>query len=82
VNGALPKDVATEVNRRGGYSLSYYEVSRRLVRLNRRLHFEAGKVLFEKRGHRWALSRFTFEVYGASLADEPAADLSEEEAVE
>jgi hypothetical protein len=66
VNGALPKDVAAEVNRRGGYGLRYYEVSRRLVRLNKRLHFETGKCLFEKRGHRWALSRFGFDVYGAA----------------
>jgi hypothetical protein len=85
VDGALPKDVAAEVNKRDGYSLPYYEVSRRLVRLNKKLHFETGKVLFEKRGHRWALTRFAFEVYGASIADEPAAaedvvsELSEEE---
>ncbi len=63
-SGALPKDVAAEVNKRGGYSLKYYEVSRRLVRLNKRLHFETGKLLFEKRGHRWALTQFAFEVYG------------------
>ena len=85
VSGALPKDVAAEVNRRDGYSLPYYEVSRRLVRLNKKLQFETGKVLFEKRGHKWALTRFAFEVYGASIADEPAAaqddvsELSQEE---
>ena len=77
VDGALPKDVAAEVNRRVGYSLRYYEVSRRLLRLNKKLHFETGKVLFEKRGHRWALSGFAFEVYGASIADEPTAGISE-----
>jgi hypothetical protein len=69
VDGALPKDVAAEVNKRGGYNLKYYEVSRRLVRLNKRLHFETGKVLFEKRGHRWALTKFAFEVYGESESD-------------
>lgn len=73
VDGALPKDVAAEVNRRGGYSLKYYDVGRRLVRLNKKLTFETGKVLFEKHGKRWALTRFAFEVYGDSLADEPAA---------
>jgi hypothetical protein len=73
VDGALPKDVAAEVNRRCGFNLRYYEIGRRLVRLNKKLHFETGKLLFEKRGHRWALSRFAFEVYGASIADEPAA---------
>jgi hypothetical protein len=73
VDGALPKDVAAEVNRRGGHSLPYYEVGRRLVRLNKKLHFETGKLLFEKRGHKWALTRFAFEVYGASIADVPDA---------
>ncbi len=74
VDGALPKDLAAEVNLRGCYTLKYYDVARRLVRLNKNLHFETGKVLFEKRGKRWALTRFAFEVYGDSLADEPAAE--------
>ena len=76
-NGALPKDVAAEVNKRGGYSLKRYDVARRLVRLNKKLHKETGKVLFEKRGHKWALTNFTLETYGASIADEPATDLLE-----
>jgi hypothetical protein len=85
VDGALPKDLAAEVNRRGGYSLKYYDVARRLVRLNKKLQYETGKLLSEKRVKRWALSRFAFEVYGASLVDDPAAsdsgvaELSEEE---
>ena len=70
VNGDLPKDVAFEVNRRGGYGLKRYDVARRLVRLNNKLHKKTGKVLFEKRGHKWALTRFAFETYGASIADE------------
>jgi hypothetical protein len=66
VDGALPKDVAAEVNLRGGYALKRYDVARRLVRLNKKLHFETGKVLFEKRGHKWALTSFAFEVYGSA----------------
>ena len=73
VDGALPKDLAVEVNRRDGYNLKYYDVARRLVRLNKKLQYETGKLLSEKRGKRWALTRFAFEVYGASLADDPAA---------
>jgi hypothetical protein len=73
VDGALPKDVAAEVNRRGGYSLKYYDVGRRLMRLNRKLQDEVGERLFEKLGKKWALTRFAFEVYGTSLADEPSA---------
>ena len=71
VNGALPKDIAAEVNKRGGYNLEYYEVSRRLVRLNKKLHFETGKTLFEKHGHHWAMNRFGFESYGAVDIEDP-----------
>ncbi len=31
--------------------------------MNKRLHFETGKCLFEKRGHSWALTMFAFESY-------------------
>lgn len=82
VDGALPKDVAVEVNKRGGFKLRYYEVSRRLVRLNKKLHFETGKLLFEKRSHKWALTRFALEVYGTideGVPIEAPATGSEEE---
>ena len=65
VNGALPKDLAVDVNNRSGYCLKYYDVARRLVRLNKKLKFETGKELFEKQKKRWALTRFGFEVFGA-----------------
>jgi hypothetical protein len=68
--GVFPKDVAEWVNKLGAYDLKYYDVSRRIVRMNKRLHFETGKVLFEKRGHRWALTRFAFDVYGATDQEE------------
>ncbi len=60
-NGMFPKDVAAELAQ---YDLAYYDVSRRIVRMNKRLHVETGHVLFEKRGHRWALTKFAFDVYG------------------
>ena len=83
--GVFPKDVAEWVNKLGAYGLKYYDVSRRIVRMNKRLLFETGKVLFEKRGHRWALTRFAFDVYGATEAEVEVArsnvseDLVEEE---
>lgn len=67
--GAFPKDVAAWVNKIGAFGLKYYDVSRRIVRMNKRLHFETGKVLFEKRGHRWALTRFAFDTYGETDVD-------------
>ena len=78
VTGALPKDVAAEVNKRGGFGLKYYDVGRRLVRLNKRLHFETGKLLFEKRGHRWALTGFALEVYGAVEGEDVRSNLGSE----
>jgi hypothetical protein len=64
VQGALSKDVAAAPSLLK-YSLRYYHVARRIVRMNK-LHFETGKLLFEKRGHRWALTRFGFDVGGST----------------
>lgn len=76
--GMFPKDVATEL---GQYDLAYYDVSRRIVRMNKRLKEETGHVLFEKRGHRWALTRFAFDVYGAT-EEEVAQGNSDVESIE
>jgi hypothetical protein len=61
--GVFPKDVAKSLQQ---YKLEYYAVSRRMVRMNKRLMLETGELLFEKRGHKWALTRFAFDVYGAT----------------
>ena len=62
--GVFPKDAAAAVNKFGAFGLKYYDVSRRIVRMNKRLHLETGELLFEKRGHKWALTKFAFDVYG------------------
>ena len=59
--------VAADVNLRGNFALRYYDVSRRILRMNKRLHIETGKCLFEKRGHAWALPRFAFDSYDESI---------------
>ncbi len=64
--GVFPKDVAASLEQ---YKLEYYDVSRRIVRMNKRLSSETGELLFEKRGHRWALTRFAFDVYGATNSE-------------
>ena len=68
--GVLPKVVAADVNQRGNFALRYYDVSRRILRMNKRLHFETGKCLFEKRGHAWALTRFAFDSYDEPIEPE------------
>jgi hypothetical protein len=69
--GVFTKDVAASLPQ---YGLEYYDVSRRIVRMNRRLQLETGELLFEKRGHKWALTRFAVDIFGATdPADVPSA---------
>lgn len=39
-------------------------MSRRIVRMNKRLECETGERLFEKRGWKWALTSFALEIWG------------------
>ena len=64
--GIFPKDVAEGLSE---YKLAYWHVSRRIVRMNKRLEHETGERLFEKRGHKWALTSFAFEVFGTSESE-------------
>ena len=72
--GVLPKIAAADVNQRGAFNLKYYDVSRRILRMNKRLHKKTGNCLFEKRGHAWALTKFGFESY-----DEPTDSFTKED---
>jgi hypothetical protein len=38
--------------------------------MNKRLQYETGKYLFEKRGHAWALTRFAFNSYDEPIEPE------------
>lgn len=67
--GVFPKDVAKD-SALSKYGLEYYDVSHRIVRMNKRLRFETGESLFEKRGHRWALTSFGFDVWGDSKKED------------
>jgi hypothetical protein len=39
-----------------------HQVSRRILRMNKRLEHETGEWLFEKRGWKWALTRFALDI--------------------
>jgi hypothetical protein len=43
--------------------------------MNKRLHFETGKYLFEKRWQGWALTRFAFDSYDELI--EPLNEVSD-----
>jgi hypothetical protein len=60
-DGVFPKDIAL---RRSQFRLNRFRVLRRLKAMNRRLEKELGQRVVEKRGHHWALTGFTLEIWG------------------
>jgi hypothetical protein len=63
--GVLPSVIA-KAKSLSQYGVSRFNVSYRIVRMNKRLKKKTGKLLFEKRGHNWALTSFAFEVWGVN----------------
>jgi hypothetical protein len=61
--GLLPSELATKLTE---FRIRRHQVSRRVVRMNKRLEKEIGEKLVEKRGWHWALTSFTFESWGDS----------------
>jgi hypothetical protein len=59
--GLLPKDLAARLS---CYRVRRHQVSRRILRMNKRLEQELGERVAEKRGWHWALTSFAFEVWG------------------
>ena len=59
--GVLPKDLAIRLE---GFRISRHQISRRILRMNKRLEKEFGEQVAEKRGWHWALTRFAFEIWG------------------
>ena len=57
----LPKDIASKLS---GFKVTRHQISRRILRMNKRLEKEFGEHVAEKRGWHWALTRFLFEVLG------------------
>jgi hypothetical protein len=67
--GLLPKDLAAQLS---SYRVLRHQVSRRILRMNKRLEKKLGEYVAEKRGWHWALTRFGFEVWGETKEDEKA----------
>lgn len=51
--GLLPKDLAKKLER---FNVTRHQVSRRILRMNKRLEKEFGERIVEKRGWHWALT--------------------------
>lgn len=59
--GLLPKDLAGRLER---FKVTRYQISRRILRMNKRLEKEFGEHIAEKRGWHWAMTRFTIDSWG------------------
>jgi hypothetical protein len=58
--GLLPKDLAVKLQQ---FKVARHQVSRRILRMNRRLIKEFGECIAEQRGWHWALTSFAVEAW-------------------
>ena len=61
--GLLPKDLAVRLE---SFKVTRYQISRRILRMNKRLEKEFGEHVGEKRGWHWVLTSFALEVWNQS----------------
>jgi hypothetical protein len=59
--GLLPMDLVAKLGR---FKIARHQVSRRILRMNRRVEKEFGEHVAEKRGWHWALTSFAAEAWG------------------
>ena len=64
--GMLPKDIAAKLVR---FKIARHQVTRRIVRLNKRLAKELDSAVVERRGWCWAMTSFGVDAYKASEKD-------------
>ena len=62
-SGLLPKDLAAKLE---AFKVTRHQISRRILRMNKRLEREFGEHLLEKRGWHWALTSFAVDIWGES----------------
>lgn len=59
--GLLPKELAAKLER---FKMHRFQVSRRILRMNKRLNKEFGEHVAEQIGWHWALTSFALEAWG------------------
>jgi len=60
-SGLLPRELSARL---AAAKVRRHQVSRRIIRMNRRLEKEVGEHVAEKRGWHWAFTSFALEVWG------------------
>ncbi len=58
--GLLPNDLASKLER---FKITRHQISRRILKMNKRLEKEFGEQVAEKLGWHWALTNFVFEFW-------------------
>ena len=61
--GLLPKDLAAKLDK---FKVTRHQISRRILRMDKRLEKEFGEHIAEQRGWHWALTSFVGEARGKS----------------
>lgn len=61
--GLLPKQLQEKLER---FKISRHQISRRIIRMNKRLKNELGEQIAEKSGWHWTLTSFAIEAWGES----------------
>ncbi len=64
--GLLPKDIAAKL---AEFKVARYQVTRRIIRMNKRLSQELDSAVVERRGWCWAMTSFGVDAYKASEKD-------------
>jgi hypothetical protein len=59
--GMLPNAIAQKLER---FKIARHQVSRRILKMNKRLEKEFGECAAEKRGWHWAMTSFAVDVWG------------------
>jgi hypothetical protein len=59
--GLLPKDLQTKLS---PFKVARHQISRRILKMNKRLEKEFGENVAEKRGWHWALTGFCVDAWG------------------
>ncbi len=59
--GLLPQNIAAKLER---FKVTRHQISRRILRMNKRLEKEFGECIAEKRGWHWAPTSFAIDIWG------------------
>jgi hypothetical protein len=60
-SGLLPKEIVVKLQ---GFKIQRFQVSRRILRMNKRMEKEFGELVSERRGWHWSMTTFALDAWG------------------